>query len=234
MNYLDNIAKNFTTLNGINKRSILSQYKTMKKYFVGKKCLELGCADGMMTSILINDFEELTVIDGSSIAIERLKNNIKSDKLNIIQGLFENIELDDKFDTIIMGHILEHVDNPISLLRKYANYLSKSGQIIISVPNAKSFHRIAGVKLGLLNSIYDLNENDIKIGHKRVYDFEKLEQDILNAGLKIICKDAYWLKFLSNKQIEDYFDEKLIGVYMELGSDFIENAAEIIVVCSNF
>jgi len=234
MNYLDNIAENFTTLNGINKISVLQQYKTMKKYFIGNKCLELGCADGMMTLKLIEDFKQVTVVDGSNVALERLRKYIKSDKLNIIHGFFEDIELDDIFDTIIMGHILEHVDNPVSLLKKYGNYISENGRIIISVPNAKSFHRIVGVKLGLLNSIYDLNENDIKIGHKRVYDFEKLEKDIINAGFKIIYKDAYWLKFLSNKQIEDYFDEKLINVYMELGSEFKENAAEIIAVCCKF
>jgi len=237
MNYLDKIAENFTTLEGMEYWSILYQYKIICDYFIGKAALELGCADGAFTEMLIEDFEEITVIDGSSILLNRLKErldkkkNVNKKKIYLINGFFEDVELEMSYDTIVMGHVLEHLDNPVSVLRKYKKYLKKDGVIIITVPNAKSFHRIAATKMNLLNSIYDLNETDLRLGHKRVYDLNKLKEDIKEAGLELIAQDGYWLKFLSNKQLMEQYNEEVIKAYMEMGREFIENAAEIVAVC---
>lgn len=233
MNYLDKISKKFTTLKGMDMWTNYYEYLTIKKYFLGKNVLELGCADGGMTKLILDDFESITVIDGSEYAINRLKKQTNSNKINTIIGYFEEVQLNEKFDTIIMGHILEHVDDPVYILNKFKVYLKENGNIIITVPNANSFHRIAGVKMGLLKSIYELNETDKRIGHKRVYDFLKIKNDIENSGLKIVKRDGYWLKFLSNKQIEENWDKSLIQTYMELGSEFIDNAAEIVIVCKS-
>lgn len=231
MNYLDEISNEFTTLSGMDLWTNIYEYNTIKKYFAGKSAMELGCADGAMTKLLLNDFEKISVIDGSEVAIDRLKKNITSTKLDVMVSYFEEVETTCKYDTIIMGHILEHVDDPVKILTKFKKYLNEDGRIIITVPNAKSFHRLAGVKMGLLKSIYELNQTDIKIGHKRVYDFEQLENHIIQSGLQLIERDGYQLKFLSNKQIEENWNENLIKTYMELGSDFINNAAEIVAVC---
>lgn len=231
MNYLDNIAQNFTTLKGMDYYTNEYEYNTLKKYFIGDTALELGCADGAMTKLLVDEFKSITVIDGSNIAIERLNGYIKSDKLQTIVSYFEDVELDLKFDVIFMGHILEHVDDPLFILDKFKNNLKKDGRIMITVPNAKSIHRLAAVKMGILESIYTLNDTDLKCGHKRVYDFEKLCNHIYGAGLILEKRDGYMLKFLSNKQIEESWDDALIRTYMEMGSDFLENAAEIVAIC---
>ncbi|MHC1682482.1 MAG: class I SAM-dependent methyltransferase [Clostridiaceae bacterium] len=231
MNYLDEIANRYTTLKGMEYYTVEYQYKTIKKYFIGDSALELGCADGAMTYLLLKDFRFLTVVDGSEVAIKRLMDNIKNENLTTIVGFFENIELDKEYDIILMGHILEHVENPSYILSKYKNYLKKDGRILITVPNAKSFHRLAAVKMGILDSEYSLNDSDINHGHKRVYDYEKLKCDIEKSGLKIEKRDGYMIKFLSNKQIEENWNNELITTYMEMGSEFVENAAEITVVC---
>lgn len=231
MNYLDEISQKYTTLNGMDMWTNYYEYKTIKKYFCGDTVLELGCADGGMTKLLIEDFKNITVIDGSDNAIKRLKSQINSDKIETIVSYFEDVDINKKYDTIIMGHILEHVESPVYILNKFKNYLNDNGKIILTVPNAKSFHRIAGVKMGFLQSIYELNETDKRIGHKRVYDFEKVENDINSSGLKMIHRDGYWIKFLSNKQIEESWNDELIKTYMELGSEFLDNAAEIVIVC---
>lgn len=231
MNYLDEISQKYTTLTGMDMWTNYYEYLTIKKYFVGNTVLELGCADGGMTKLLLDDFESITVVDGSKNAVNRLKLQIGSNKVETIVSYFEDIKLNRKFDTLLMGHILEHVDDPVYILDKFKSCLTDKGRIIITVPNAKSFHRIAGVKMGYLKSIYELNETDKRIGHKRVYDFERLKTDIEKSKLNISTRDGYWLKFLNNKQIEESWNDELIKVYMELGSQFLENAAEIVVVC---
>ena len=236
-NYLDIIAEeNYSTLqDDMNRYTPEYFYSIIKQHIIkNASILELGCADGAMTRLLVDDFCDITVIDGSSIAIKRLEANIKNWKGTSICSFFEDIQnLPHKYDAIIMGHVMEHVEHPVDILIKYKQFLTESGKIIIAVPNAKSFHRLAAVKMGLLESIYDLNNTDRKVGHLRVYDYNKLLGDVEKSGLKVVKRDGYWLKFLSNKQIEQCMDYNAISAYFALGREFVENAAEIIAVCEN-
>jgi 2-polyprenyl-3-methyl-5-hydroxy-6-metoxy-1,4-benzoquinol methylase len=233
MDELDRIAVYYSTYEGMNAYNNYYQYNVIRRYFKGNKLLELGCADGMVTSLLIDDFTSITVVDGSYCAVERLKKNIKSGKPDVIVGYFEEIELEERFDTILMGHILEHVEDPVFILKKFKKYLNDLGVIIITVPNALSFHRLIGVGMGLLDSVYSLNDSDKLVGHKRVYDFERLKADVEMADLKVVARDAYFLKFLSNQQFEVINNSDLIEACMKLGEDFRQNAAEIVLVASS-
>ena len=67
-------------------------FKVMKKYHISGNALELGCADGVMTERLFQEFNTLTVIDGSQLFIDQLKHKIKSDKLQTICSLFEEFD----------------------------------------------------------------------------------------------------------------------------------------------
>jgi SAM-dependent methyltransferase len=202
-------------------------YEQFSKFFIGNSCLELGPATGYMTQYIVNDFNEVTCVEGSKDLYEKIPNYTN---LNKVYSLFEDFVTDKKFDTIILNHVLEHIEKPVELLKKIKTWKSDKGRLIIGVPNAKSFHRLAAVKMGILNSEYDLNSRDIDLGHYRVYDFMSLEKDCIHAGYKVLYKGGVFLKFLSNAQIERFLDEKIINSYFDLGEEFKENSAEIYIV----
>lgn len=52
--------------------------------------------------------------------------------------------------------------------------------------------------MGLLEMEKQLNEGDIRIGHRRVYDMKSLKNDFMDAGLEIVTSGGYWLKPESN------------------------------------
>ena len=104
---------------------------------------------------------------------------------------------------------------------------------VVGVPNAKSFHRIVAVKTGLLESIYSLNERDLQLGHERVYDMDLLKTHLTEAGFKIGNETGAFLKFLDNGQIEKWFSQEMIQAFYELGNDFPELCAEILVIATN-
>ena len=203
-------------------------YKTIKPFFCCKKALELGPASGFMTKNLVNDFEKLDLIEGSKELLDQIPNYKNIFKFH---SLFENFETDEQYDTIIMAHVLEHIKNPVAILKKIHTWLSNSGIFIISVPNAKSLHRLAAVKMGLLASEYQLNSRDHQLGHYRVYDLETLENHAKEANFKIIKKGGYFLKPISNGQIDIQWNESMIEAFYNLGFDFEENCAEIYIVC---
>ena len=211
----------------LDKLVINKRYEQHKKYFIGKTCLELGPAEGVMTNNLVNDFEKITVIEGSKMLLEEIED---AKNLTKIHGLFEEVNIDEKFDTIIADHIFEHVDDPDILLKKIKTWMKKESRLIIGVPNANSFHRILGEKLGMLNSRYDLNERDYQLGHQRVFDISKLEELVESCGFKTLAKGGILFKPLSFKQLETLFSVEQLDALFEMGEIFHENASELTLV----
>ena len=84
--------------------------------------------------------------------------------------------------------------------------------------------------MGMLEAVDSLNPSDIKNGHRRVYNFSGLKKDFENAGLKIIKSGGYWLKTLSNAQINEFYTPEMINAFLELGEEYPEIAGEIYVI----
>lgn len=205
-------------------------YDASKPYFKGKNCLELGPASGYMTRLLVNDFERVVAVEGAADLVEKI-----ADAPNLVKvcSLFQDFQTNEKFDTIILNHVLEHIADPIPLLKQILQWLAPGGKFIVGVPNAKSFHRMVAVKMGLLESIYSLNERDLQLGHERVYDMDLLKAHLADAGFTISHETGVFLKFLANGQIEKWFSQEMIQAFYELGKDFPELCAEILVIATN-
>ena len=210
------------------KRLIGFRYKTLKPYLLGSEGLELGPAEGQMTQFLIGDFKRLTVVDGAADLLARIPSYP-----NIVKehALFEHFEPTHQFNTIIMEHILEHVDEPVKLLKRAKKWLAPHGKILLGVPNGNSFHRLVAVKMGLLNNSCDLNSRDMAQGHRRVYTPYSFKSEIESAGINVVEMRGVFFKPLSNQQIQDHWTEEMIQGFYELGKDFQECAADIFAVC---
>jgi SAM-dependent methyltransferase len=205
-------------------------YRSIKPFFKGDLALELGPASGYMTKVLVNDFGKLHLIEGSQQLIDQIP-----DYPNVVKhcAMFEDFSTDLKFDTIIMSHVLEHIEHPIQVLQKIKTWLAEDGVFIISVPNARSIHRIVAVKMGLLKSVNTLNERDHFLGHYRVYDMETLRTDISKAGYTIGKEGGSFLKPVSNAQIQEHWTTEMVEGFFETGKEFPENCAEIFIVCTH-
>jgi 2-polyprenyl-3-methyl-5-hydroxy-6-metoxy-1,4-benzoquinol methylase len=205
-------------------------YDASKPYFYGKNCLELGPASGYMTRLLVNDFERVVAVEGAADLVEKIE-----DAPNLVKvcSLFQDFQTEEKFDTIILNHVLEHIADPIPLLNQILLWLTPGGKFIVGVPNARSFHRMVAVKMGLLESIYTLNDRDLQLGHERVYDMDLLKAHLTEAGFKINNETGVFLKFLANGQIDQWFSQEMIQAFYELGKDYPELCAEILVIATN-
>ena len=212
---------------GFDIKLVEKGFLTFKPFFYGVNCLELGPATGYMTKYLVDNFSSVTIVEGSKTLIEQIPNFKNVKKVNC---LFEEFMTLEKFDTIIINHVLEHLEDPVSVLKKAFDWLSEGGVCIVGVPNAKSFHRLAAVKIGLLGSEYNLNSRDLELGHYRVYDLELLKSHMEQANFKIKFESGIFLKFLSNAQIESFLDDKIVEAYFDLAHDFYKNSAEIFVI----
>jgi hypothetical protein len=69
-------------------------------------------------------------------------------------------------------------------------------------------------------------------GHRRVFEPASFKAAFAEAGLAIEHFGGYWLKPVSNAQIEKTWTPEMLSAFMVLGEKYPEIAAEIYVVAS--
>lgn len=105
------------------------RFKHLKKSIKGKKILDFGCGNGGFLTRTAKVAQKANGIElQESIKDHHFQNGLK---------VFKNIdEVEEKFDFITLFHVLEHIKDPIELLKKMGGKLNEGGQIIIEVPNS--------------------------------------------------------------------------------------------------
>jgi len=227
---LDRIAADSWYSQGLNTCSVDYCAHVFARFWKGSRCLEMGPAEGVMTPHLDRAFPDLTLLDGAEAFCTRLRQRFPT--ATVVRTLFEDFVPPAPFDTIVLGHVLEHVENPVQVLRKAGSWLAPGGVICCAVPNARSLHRQAAVMLEILETVDSLNPTDLHHGHRRVYNPDTFRNDFLAAGLRLRHTGGYWIKPLSNRQMEDAWTPEMIQAFMELGERYPDIAAEIYIVAS--
>ncbi|HHH44289.1 MAG TPA: class I SAM-dependent methyltransferase [Gammaproteobacteria bacterium] len=228
---LDTIALDPKYAEGPNESMVEYSFEVFSRYLEDGPTLEMGPAEGVMTRHLVEAGYPLTVVEASG----RFCNDLKARHpgIHVVQSLFETFSPAQKFTNIILGHVLEHVENPAAILARVKEWLAEDGRILAAVPNSRSLHRQVGVLLGQLPIESALNEADLQHGHRRVYDPESFRHEFMVAGLDIRVFGGYWLKPVSNAQIEEHWTREMISAFMQLGERYPDIAAEIYVIAGN-
>jgi 2-polyprenyl-3-methyl-5-hydroxy-6-metoxy-1,4-benzoquinol methylase len=225
------IASNSWYARGANEATVLYSARVFERFWRGRRCLEMGPAEGLMTPILAAAFPELTVVEGAAAFCDDLRTRFPG--ASVVNSLFEDYRPEERFDTIVLGHVLEHVADATEILALARSWLAEGGRICAAVPNARSIHRQAAVLMGLLADEHTLNETDHHHGHRRVFDPEGLRDACRAAGLRVHHLGGYWLKPVSNGQIEATWTPEMLEAFMVLGERHPDIAAEIYVIAED-
>ncbi|ABQ27353.1 class I SAM-dependent methyltransferase [Geotalea uraniireducens] len=214
---------------GVMSTAISYCFKIVSRFINGESILEMGPAEGVMTGLLATLNKKMAIVEGSSLFCDDLRKRFP--QAEIVNALFEEFNPSVKFDTIILGHVLEHVNDPVDILSRAKMWLKPDvGRIFAAVPNAHSLHRQAAVVMGILTAEDSLNEMDVHHGHRRVFNPESFRDAFYVAGLNIEVFGGYWLKPVSNKQIEDNWTPQMLDAFMQLGERYPDIAGEIYIV----
>jgi 2-polyprenyl-3-methyl-5-hydroxy-6-metoxy-1,4-benzoquinol methylase len=230
LGHLEGIARESWYAKGASSAMVRYSYEVFARYIRGQTILEMGPAEGVMTEYLSRLGKPLTLVEGAESFCRDLKERFPQAK--VVHSLFEDFETDERFDNILLGHVLEHVEDPVAVLKSVARFLATGGRMISAVPNARSIHRQAAVDMGLLEYEEGMNEMDRHHGHRRVFNPETFRQAFKAAGLRIDVFGGYWLKPVSNAQIEESWTPEMLHTFMRLGERYPDIAAEIYVVAS--
>jgi 2-polyprenyl-3-methyl-5-hydroxy-6-metoxy-1,4-benzoquinol methylase len=108
----------------------------------GNSVLEVGCGPGLMLATFHRRGWRTLGIERNEAVAEKARRALG---VEIVATPVEALPADARFDLIIMFQLLEHISEPVALLRECAKRLAPGGHLITNVPNFSSWQsRFAG------------------------------------------------------------------------------------------
>ena len=214
---------------------ILNWYpkRMLSRFKFADSLLELGLGHGFTAELFAKATNKHVIVDGASDVIDQFKSEHPNFSGELVLDYFETFSPKNTFDVIIMGFVLEHVDDPVLIMKRYRKFLKPKGKLYVAVPNGKSMNRRMGLALGLIDDIYSLNENDLLLGHKRQYCLETLRKDLSESGYSISHEEGIYLKPLPLDTLRTLSDFKgNLEAMCEVGIEFPELCVGILLEAS--
>ncbi len=164
-----------------------SRFKIYDQILNGSVVLEIGCADGRLANTLSikkkcrvycveKDTAMACIAKGKCVDIHNI--DIEKTQLPYSEGFF---------DYIIMGNVLEHMVEPLKVLKDIRKYLSIDGFLIFSVPNIVNWHS----RLTIFSGKFEYAQSGVfDRTHLHFYNLNSSNKLAVDAGYKIISLDV--------------------------------------------
>lgn len=144
--------------------------------------LEIGCAAGMTGKELKKRPGVFVAGVENDPSAAQLAREVLDD---VVEGNIEEIDLpysENSFDCILFADVLEHLVDPLSVLKKVRKYLKSDGTVVASIPNVQF--------MGLIHHLVDGNWTYQKEGildetHLRFFTYKEMEKLFVRAGFEI-------------------------------------------------
>ena len=194
-----------------------------------ERTLELGVGHGYTCAKFAKHFDHYEVIDGSKAVIERFHTQFPDAGLTLHEGYFETFTPRQPFDLIVMGFVLEHVEDPAVILKRYRDFLTPGGKVVVGVPNAESLHRRFGHAAGLLEDMDALGPGDHALGHLRSFNVASLDALLEDCGYRVTSREGIFLKPLMTDQLKSLnLNDDILAGMCAVGRDYPELSAGLL------
>jgi 2-polyprenyl-3-methyl-5-hydroxy-6-metoxy-1,4-benzoquinol methylase len=169
--------------------------------------LDIGCARGRFGEVLKNRQRcRVTGLDSDGalldIAQTRLDNVIAGDIEKVVDG-----GISGRFDCIVCGDVLEHVNDPWQVVIGLRRYLKMGGMVVASVPNVANW----AVVYEMLHGRWDYVPFTILSGtHLRFFTKDTLRECFEDAGYRIT--NLYFQSFGLPPEGAEFIDRLKMGM----------------------
>ncbi len=147
-----------------------------------KQVLDVGCSEGLLSKRMNQNNCTIVGIELDTEAGLRAKSFCKKVIMGDVESIHLNPEYLNYFDVIVFADILEHLKDPLEVLKTFKNYLNDEGYIVISVPNIANWK----IRLQLLFGNFEYSEYGIlDSGHLRFFNEKSAKKLVNDAGFEI-------------------------------------------------
>lgn len=154
--------------------------------------LSVGCAAGITEAELVKRGMKVVGVEINSEAAEAARGR----GLTVLQGDASEVDVGiagELFDYIIYADILEHLPDPVAILRRHVEYLKPGGIVYVSVPNFR--HYSVFWELFVKGCVCYKDAGILDRTHLRTTTRKMVLQWFEQAGLKVVR----W-KYITNRK----------------------------------
>ena len=183
-----------------------------------RRVLDIGSGPGFFLRRAKRRGWDILGIEPSLIAC----NYSKKHNIPTIQKFFYEVDIKQigKFDAIHTFDVLEHVNDPISVLKKSYSLLKRGGIIVVEVPNDFNLlQKLVQKELKKKEYWITLSSNSKNSGtldHLNYFDFSSISNLLKRIGFKIIIKESTFPLELFLLMGQDYIKNPKIGKKIHL------------------
>lgn len=210
--------------------------RSFEPFFKAGSFLELGSFKGDFTKRFLQHFDDVTCVEASGEAIAVARQKV-GDKVQFVHSLFETVQLPKRYDNIVLTHVLEHIDDPVRVLKRINDeWLADGGHLFLVCPNANAPSRQIAVKMGLISHNAAVTPAEAEHGHRCTYTLDTLERDAVAAGLKVVHRTGIFFKALANFQWDrmlqtDIISKEYLDGCYKLGQQYPDLCSSIFLMC---
>lgn len=233
---LEKYAADYITSDDSSQQRLMRdlEIRVFSQYINRGKALELGCEIGYMSELISPLVDQLDIVDASQSFLERTKAR-SIPNARYFCSLFEEYKSDCNYDSVFASHVLEHLFDVQQVLKMVRNSLASNGLLCVAVPNARALSRQLARQMGLISSLYDLTPNDLRGGHRRVYDQVTLRRELELAGFEIVVQGGIFFKPFADFQMDKLIDTEILGEpqlegLFNLGYEYPDMCADVYAV----
>lgn len=116
---------------------LVDRYNITAALVRGPSVIDIGCGECLLAKLLREkrpDVKRYVGVDASEEMIRRAR-VVFSDSIVTVPGFAEDLHFNSSsFDTVVLGQVLEHVKDPLSVTTEAARVLRRGGRLIVNVP----------------------------------------------------------------------------------------------------
>ena len=152
-------------------RRHLAVYEWIGARVIGKRVLDMACGEGYGSEVLSRGASSVVGVDANPEAFEHARLRYERQNLSFERGMVETFGEPGTFDAVVFLQTIEHVQDPVAVLRHFQGLLAPGGVAYVTTPNVLTLAPPGAAK----------SDNPWHLREYRAHEFEALCRSVFGA-----------------------------------------------------
>ena len=170
----------------------------------GKVLLDIGCGNGVVTLHALKNYE---YVIGTDISLKALT-SIPPKTFPVLQSNLNRgfIPLKDKsVDSVICLDVIEHLYDPLLLIKEIHRILRVNGELVVTTPNSRFIKHITDLLLRGTSPKTNLDKEGYDGGHLHYFTFTDMKKILTDYDFQILQEKGISVRFYNSLKLRIFY-----------------------------